>query len=575
MFKIFINLQHYILQVCALVVFIFTQVLCDLYLPALMSFIINNGIMKEDIPYILRSGGFMLLVAGGGISCSVIANFLCARISADLGSILRSRVFRCVENFSLNEFDRFGVSTLTTRTTNDIIQIQTFTVLMLGMMLRAPLTAVGGIILAWHQDKKLTLIFAAALPVLIILIALVMGSAMPVFKQVQAKIDSLNLILDENLTGIRVIRAFNRIDHEKQRFDSANVDLADACVKANRIMSFLLPGFMLAINVITLSILWFGSIRVGSGVMNLGALTAFLQYAVLIFSNFVMLSITFVFFPRAQAAGQRISQVLETKPEILDSVSSHTADRQNGKVEFRNVTFYYPGTGQPAVRDISFRLRTGETTAIIGGTGSGKSTLVNLIPRFYDVSAGEILVDGINVKDIGQKELRAKIGFVPQEAVLFTGTIADNLRYGRSNATVRELEHAVSTAQLADYITESENSYDTVLTEGGRNLSGGQKQRLSIARALVRQPEIYIFDDSFSALDFKTEAALRSALKKETGNAAVIIVAQRVSTIMKADQIIVLENGAVTGMGKHQELMESCRVYQDIAASQFAEEVMA
>lgn len=575
MLKMFQNLRNRVPQVCILIVLIFAQVICDLYLPTLMSSIINNGIMEENIPYILRSGAVMLLIAGIGILCAVIASFLSAHVSADLGSILRSRVFRCVERFSMHEFDKFGASTLTTRTTNDIIQIQTFTILMLNMMLRAPLTAVGGVILAYRQDKGLTLIFAAALPVLVALIALLMGMAMPVFKRVQKKLDKVNLVMDENLAGIRVIRAFNRTGYENRHFDHANSDLTATYIKANRMMAFLLPAFMLAINTIVLCILWFGSIRVNSGEINIGALTAFLQYAVLIFSNFVMFSIMFVFLPRAQAAAQRISQVLETKPEILDPASAKTAGPLKGVVEFRNVTFRYPGAEQPAVRDINFLAKPGETTAIIGGTGSGKSTLVDLILRFYDVSEGEILVDGINIKTTTQKELRARIGYVPQTAALFSGTVADNLRYGREDATAEELEHAAKIAQAADFITETENSYGTLLSEGGRNLSGGQRQRLSIARALIRRPEIYVFDDSFSALDFKTEAALRTALQKEVGNATVFIVAQRVGTVMNTDRIIVLDNGAVAGMGTHQELIKNCRVYQDIVSSQFSKEELA
>ncbi|QXE20940.1 ABC transporter ATP-binding protein [Clostridium sp. 001] len=574
MFKMFQNLRNHIPYVCTLIVLIFAQIICDLYLPTLMSSIINNGIMEENIPYILRFGGVMLFVSGFGIICAVIASFLSAHVSADLGSVLRSRVFRCVESLSLHEFDNFGASTLTTRTTNDIIQIQTFTILMLNMMLRAPLTAVGGIILAYRQDKGLTVIFAMAFPVLVALIAIVMGTAMPAFKHVQTKLDKVNLVMAENLKGILVIRAFNRIDHENRRFDYANSDLTATYIKANQIMSFLLPGFMLAINAIVLFILWFGSIRVNTGEMNIGALTAFLQYAVLIFSNFVMFSIMFVFLPRAQTAAQRVSEVLETRQEILEPVIAKTEENLKGVVEFRNVTFRYPGAEQPAISGISFLARPGETTAIIGGTGSGKSTLVDLIPRFYDVSEGKILLDEINVKDMAQKELRVKIGFVPQTAVLFTGTIADNLRYGRKRATNEELEYAAKTAQAADFIAETENGYDTMLSEGGGNLSGGQKQRLSIARALVRHPEIYIFDDSFSALDFKTDAALRAALQKETENATVFIVAQRVGTVMNADRIIVLDNGAVAGMGTHEELIKSCGIYQDIVSSQFSEEEM-
>lgn len=572
MFKIMKNLRNYVPQICIVIVLIFTQVLCDLFLPALMSSIINNGIMKEDISYILHYGGIMLLVTGSGIICAVAVSFLSARISADFGNILRSRIFRRVEEFSLLEFDRFGDSTLAIRTTNDSLQIQVFTNLMLNMMLRAPLTAVGGIMLAYRQDKELTLVFAASCPVLIGLMVCVMGKSMPVFRQAQAKLDQVNLVVDENLTGIRVIRAFNRENHEKQRFDEANTDLTAAYIKANQIMSFLLPGFILIINAITLSILWFGGIRIRSGDMDMGALTAYLQYAVLIFSNFAMFSVLFVFLPRAQAAAVRIQQVLDTKTEVLDPVFAKTAEGKKGTLEFRNVTFRYPGAWQPAIKNISFQARSGEATAIIGGTGSGKTTLVNMILCFYDVSEGEILIDGINIKDMNQKDLRAQIGLVPQNSVLFAGTIAENLRYGRENAASCELEQAAMTAQAAEFISETEDRYDTMLSEGGRNLSGGQKQRLSIARALVRRPDIYIFDDCFSALDYKTDEALRTALKGECRDSLVFIVAQRAQTVKNADRIIVLDHGKAVGMGTHDELIKSCQIYQNIVASQCAEE---
>ncbi|ADU26002.1 ABC transporter ATP-binding protein [Ethanoligenens harbinense] len=575
MLKIYKNLKGYIPHICVILVLIFAQVLTDLYLPTLMSDIVNTGIMKEDVNYILHMGGLMIGVAGIGIVCAVVAVMIGSRVAIGLGGILRSKIFRHVEKFSLHEFDKFGSSTLITRTTNDIIQIQTVTILIINMMLRAPLTAIGGIILAYREDKSLTIIFAIALPVLIAVIAIIMSRAMPLFKQVQKKLDKINLVLRENLTGIRVIRAFNRIGHENARFDEANQDLTRTYITVNRIMAFLMPVLMLALNVMQLSIIWFGSVRVDAGSMNIGALAAFIQYAALILINFIMLAMMFIFIPRAQAASERISEVLETAPEILDPAEPKHADGEQGYVEFRNVCFSYQGAERPALSGVSFSAKPGETTAIIGGTGSGKSTLVNLIPRFYDVDEGQVLVDGVDVREQSQKELRAKIGFVPQKAILFTGTITANLRYGKKDATDEEITHASEIAQASGFVGEMREGYDTVLAEGGLNLSGGQKQRLSIARALVRRPEIYVFDDSFSALDFKTDARLRAALKKETGDATVLIVAQRVGTVMGADRIIVLDDGKVAGIGTHEEMMKTCEVYREIVSSQLSEEELA
>ncbi len=575
MLKIYRNLRGYIPHLCAVVVLIFTQVLTDLYLPTLMSDIVNYGIMKDNIQYILGEGGRMIGVAGIGIACAMLSDFICAHIAIGLGTVLRSKIFRRVEKFTLHEFDHFGASTLVTRTTNDIIQIQTVTILIINMMLRAPLTAVGGIILAYRQDKALTVVFAVALPVLVLIIWLLMSRAVPLFKQVQKKIDKINLVLRENLTGIRVIRAFNRIDHENKRFDTASRDLTNTYITVNRLMAVMMPALMITMNVMQLAIIWFGGLRINAGQMNIGALMAFIQYAVQILINFIMLSMMFIFVPRAQAAADRISEVLETKPEITDPAQPKKAEEEAGYVEFKEVTFDYQGAERPALSGVSFSAKPGETTAIIGGTGSGKSTLVNLIPRFYDVSGGQVLVDGVDVRDMAQEELRAKIGFVPQKAILFTGTISENLRYGKMDATEEEIARAAKTAQADGFIREMKEGYDTLLSEGGLNLSGGQKQRLSIARALVRRPEIYVFDDSFSALDFKTDARLRTALKKETGDSTVIIVAQRVGTVMSADRIIVLDDGRVAGVGTHEELMENCEVYREIVSSQLSKEEMA
>ena len=575
MLKIYRNLKPYTLSVLLILAFLFLQVMSDLYLPTLMSDIVNNGILQEDVGYIWRTGEFMLLVAAGGVLCAVLAGFLGARTSVGLGRILRNKVFRQVESFSLHEFDRFGSSTLITRTTNDIIQIQTVTIMIINMMVRAPLTCIGGVIEAYRQDRTLTLILAVSLPVLGLIIFFVTNKVVPLFRQVQAKLDRINLVLRENLTGIRVIRAFNKIDHEKARFDEANVDLTNTYIRVNRIMAFLMPMMMMIMNLVTAGILWFGSKRIDTGEMNIGALMAFTQYAMQIMFSLLMFVMMFVMIPRAQAAADRINAVLETAPEIEDPKRPVRAEQERGHVEFRGVSFRYHGAEQAAIHDITFAANPGETTAIIGGTGSGKSTLINLIPRFYDADEGQVLVDGVDVREMTQEDLRKKIGFVPQTASLFTGTITENILYGKDDATDEEVRHAAEVAQASEFIGRMNDGYDTLLSEGGLNLSGGQKQRLSIARALVRRPEIYVFDDSFSALDFKTDARLRAALKKETRDATVIIVAQRVGTVMDADRIIVLDEGGIAGMGTHRELMESCTVYREIVSSQLSEEELA
>lgn len=575
MLKLYRNLKPYTLFIIGAVILIFCQVMADLYLPTLMSNIIDKGIMNEDISYIWREGAIMLLVSGGGALCAVIASLLGSITSLGLGRILRNQVFLRVESFSLHEFDKFGASTLITRTTNDIIQIQTVTVIILSMMVRAPLTMIGGIIQAYSKDRTLSLVLLGALPFIVLIVIAAIKFAMPLFKQVQKKLDKIGLIMRENLTGIRIIRAFNREDYEHKRFNTANKSLTDTYIKVNRIMAFLMPMMMLIMNVMMVFILWFGGIRINSGEMNLGAFVAFTQYAMQIMFSLLLMTIMFIMIPRAQAAAERISAVLDTKPEIYDAKNIKHANSEKGYVEFKNVTFRYHGAEEPALRNISFSAKPGETTAIIGGTGSGKTTLVNLIPRFYDIESGEVLVDGENVKDQSQQELRHKIGFVPQKALLFTGTINDNMRFGREVATDEDIKHAADVAQATEFIDSMDDKFETMLYEGGLNLSGGQKQRLSIARALTRQAEIYVFDDSFSALDFKTDAKLRAALKNETKESTVIIVAQRVGSVMDADRIIVLDDGAVAGIGTHRELLKTCEVYREIVSSQLSEEEMA
>jgi len=572
MIRLYRFLKPYTLHISLIIVLLFFQVISDLYLPTLMSDIVNNGIMNKDVAYILRTGGIMIAAAGVGIVAAIIAAFLSSRTSVGLGRILREKIFTKVESFSLHEFDKLGTSTLITRTTNDVTQIQQVTVMILSMMITAPLMCVGGIVMALREDKQLTWILVVVVPILAVIIGTVLVKGIPLFKLMQIKLDKLNLVLRENLTGIRVIRAFNRIDREKARFDDANKDLMDNAVKVNKIMAVLMPLMMLIMNFTTVAIIWFGAIRIDSGNMQIGSLMAFIQYAMQILFSLLMLTLLFILVPRAQASSVRINEVLSIEPEIIDPVNPVKAEDKKGFVEFKNVTFGYHGSEQPAISDINFSANPGEITAIIGSTGSGKSTLVNLIPRFYDVDKGSILVDGVDVRDMSQESLRAKIGFVPQNTVLFSNSIAENIRYGKEDATIEEIMHAADIAQATGFILEMENAFEHYISAGGTNVSGGQKQRLSIARALVRRPEIYIFDDSFSALDFKTDAKLRASLKPEIADATVFIIAQRVATVMNADRIVVLDEGKIVGIGTHKELLNTCEVYHEIVYSQLSEE---
>ncbi len=575
MIKLFKNLKPYSASIGIVLVLMFFQSLSQLYLPTLMSDIVDIGVVMGDTKYILKVGGFMLLVAIGGTISTVIASFFSSKISVGFGKDLRRKVFTRVESFSLNEFDKFGTSTLITRTTNDITQVQQVTILILRMMVSAPMMCIGGIVMAVSRDVKLSLVIVVIIPVLVALIAVVAKKGIPLFKAMQLKIDKINLVTREGLTGIRVIRAFNRIDSEKKRFNDANKDLMSTAIKVNRIMASLFPIMMLLLNLTTVAIIWFGGIRIDNGNMQVGDLMAFIQYVMQIMFALIMFSMMFVMVPRASASAVRINEVLEVNPEIKDSKKTIKADSKRGFIELKDVTFSYHGAEEPALKNISFSAEPGEVTAIIGGTGSGKSTLVNLIPRFYDIDSGSIYINGVDIREMTQEDLRAKIGFVPQKAVLFSGTITQNIKYGKENATDDEIFHAAEIAQAAEFITEMKEGFDSFISQGGTNVSGGQKQRLSIARALVRQPEIYVFDDSFSALDFKTDAKLRIALKNETKESTVIIVAQRVSTVMNADRIIVLDEGSIVGMGKHKELLKNCEIYREIVASQLSEEELA
>lgn len=575
MIKLFRFLIPYTTYVGAVLVLLFLQTIAELYLPTLMADIVNKGIVNGDTSYIIEIGGFMLLVAGISGIFTIIASLLSSKAATAFGKDLRRVLFTKAEEFSLHEFDKVGTSSMITRTTNDITQVQQVTIMIMRFMVTAPIMAIGGIVMAMSKDKKLTLVLAVAIPFLILVIFIVARKAIPMFKLMQKKIDKINLVLRENLTGIRVIRAFNRIDDEKKRFEEASYDFTSTAIKVNKMMAFVMPVMMFVMSATSVAIIWFGGIRIDNGNMQVGDMMAFIQYAMQIMFSFIMLAMMFVMIPRAEASAERINEVLNMQPEISNPIKPLTAEDKRGYIEFKDVTFSYPGAEEPAIRNISFSVRPGETTAIIGGTGSGKSTLINLIPRFYDVKSGSILVNGVDIRDMSQQDLRRKIGFVPQKAVLFTGTIGENIRYGKEGASDDEVVKAAEVAQASDFISKMKDGYDSLIAQGGNNVSGGQKQRLSIARALIGKPEIYVFDDSFSALDFKTDAKLRAALKSETKEATVIIVAQRVSTVMDADRIIVLDEGKVVGIGTHKELLKSSEIYREIVSSQLSEEELA
>lgn len=573
--KILKYIAPYKIPIAFVLVLLFIQALTDLFMPTLMADIIDVGVVENDIPYIWKVGGFMLLVAALGTICSVAASYLSAKVSMSYGKDLRHRVFSHVENFSLQEFDQVGTASLITRTTNDITQVQTVLNMILRMMVTAPLMAIGGIVMAYSKDAELSKVILIAVPILFLVIGLVMRKGIPLFKMVQVKLDAVNRVLRENLTGVRVIRSFNRVAYEHKRFERANSDLTETTIKVNKIIATLMPAMMLIMNCTSIAIIWFGAIRIDNGNMQVGDLMAFLQYAMQIMFSMVMLSMMFVMIPRASASAVRINEVLEMETVVAEAPQDVKSSNQSRIIEFDDVTFSYPGAEHPALCNISFAAGAGEVTAIIGGTGSGKSTLVKLVPRFYEVDSGSVKVMGVDVRDMPLDALRSKIGMVPQKAVLFTGTVAENIAFGKEDATQEEIEHAASIAQASDFIANMKDGYQSVIAQGGTNVSGGQKQRLSIARALVRKPQIYIFDDSFSALDFKTDAKLRAALKSETMESTVLLVAQRVTTVMDADRIIVLDEGKMAGIGTHQELMDTCDVYKEIVSSQLSEEEIA
>ncbi|EJA7881536.1 ABC transporter ATP-binding protein [Listeria monocytogenes] len=574
MMKLMKRLKPYWLSITAVLVLTFGQVIGQLYLPTLMSNIIDKGVVTGDTDYIWSTGMKMLLISFASVILSVIVVYLASRISMGFGKELRDKIFTKVEDFSLQEFDKVGTSSLITRTTNDVVQIQNVLYMMMRLMVMAPIMLLGGIIMAVGRDAKLSLIFVVVLPLLLLLVVILGGKAMPMFKSLQKKMDKLNRVIREGLTGIRVVRSFNRNEDELEKFEEANADYATTAIKVNRLLSLMSPLMMLLMNLTSIAIVWIGSIFIGNGDMQVGDLMAFIQYAMQIMMSFMMLSAVFIMIPRAGASAERINEVLDMNAEILNPENPKTTTPP-AKLSFEHVTFRYEGAEKPVIEDITFEANAGETIAIIGSTGAGKSTLINMIPRFYDVESGVVKINGIDVREMDQSSLRQKIGLVPQKAVLFTGTIASNMRYGKEDATDEEIWEALRTAQAENFVSKLANGLGSRVEQGGNNFSGGQKQRLSIARSLIRKPEIYIFDDSFSALDFKTDAKLREALKAETTEAVTLIVAQRITSVVNSDQIIVMNEGKIAGMGTHEELKESNQIYQEIMRSQLSEEEIA
>ena len=576
-------LRPYVRQISIVMALLLVQAIANLYLPSLNADIINNGIAKGDTNYIIRTGGFMLVVTMLLGVCAVVAVYFGARVAMAFGRDVRGAIFKRVAGYAQVEINHFGTASLITRNTNDVQQVQMVIFMALTIMILAPITGIGGVIMALREDVPLSGLLVVILPLMFVVVFLVMRRAIPLFRAMQTKLDRINQVMREALAGVRVIRAFVRTHHEEVRFEAANRDLFDTSIRVNRLFAVTIPTMMAIFNLSTVAVMWFGSIRVDSGGMPIGNLTAFLAYLMQILMAVLMAVFMFILVPRAAVSADRIREVLTIEPSIKDPVkpvvmpmvvAAHgngtgpSSPTIAGTVEFRNVEFRYPGAEQPVLHDISFSAKPGQTTAIVGSTGSGKTTLVNLIPRFYDVTGGALLVDGVDVREMMRDDLWQRIGVVPQRAFLFSGTVASNLRYGDETADDEALWHALDIAQAKTFVSEMEGELEAPIDQGGTNVSGGQRQRLAIARALVKRAPVYIFDDSFSALDFRTDARLRAALNHELSSATVLIVAQRVGTIMKADQIVVMDEGRVVGVGRHQELLETCETYREIVFSQ-------
>ncbi|WP_284984183.1 ABC transporter ATP-binding protein [Arthrobacter sp. KN11-1C] len=559
----------------AVVIFQLAQSIASLYLPTLNADIIDEGVAKGDTGYILGTGSLMLLITLLQIACSITAVYFGAKAAMGLGRDLRGAIFTRVGEFSEQEVTRFGAPSLITRSTNDVQQVQQLVLMSCTLMVAAPMLSIGGVIMAVRQDAQLSWLIAVSVPVLLVAVGLIVSRMVPLFRKMQVRIDTVNRVLREQLAGIRVVRAFVREDMETERFASANQDVTEMALRAGRLMALMFPVVMLVLNVSSVAVIWFGSFRIDDGSMQVGTLIAFLSYLMQILMSVMMATFMAVMIPRAAVSADRIGQVLETQSSVRPPENPVTETAGRGELELLDVGFAYPGAEQPVLSGISFRARAGQTTAIIGSTGAGKTTLVNLLPRLFDASSGSVRIDDVDVRELHPDLLWGHIGLVPQKPYLFSGTVRSNLLYGKPDATEEELWRALSIAQAQDFVEEMEGGLDAPISQGGTNVSGGQRQRLAIARALVKQPELYIFDDSFSSLDTATDARLRQALKRHTSGATMVIIAQRVSSIADAEQILVLDDGRLVGRGTHDELLETSETYREIVSSQLAAEEAA
>ncbi len=561
-------LQPYKAALLAVVVLQFLGTIAALYLPTLNADIIDNGVAKGDTTYILQVGVVMLAITFVQVACTIAAVWFGARSAMGFGRDVRGAVFHRVGSFSAREVTHFGAPSLITRTTNDVQQVQMLVLLTCTLMVAAPIMCVGGIVMALKQDVGLAWLIALSVTVLVVAIGLIVTRMIPQFRRMQKRIDSVNLVLREQITGIRVVRAFVREPVERERFGVANAELTDTALRVGRLMALMFPTVMLVMNVSSVAVLWFGSLRIDAGEMQIGSLTAFLSYLVQILMSIMMATFMLVLVPRAAVCAERLTEVLDTDSSVVPPAAPLTGVPVTGRVELRGASFRYPGAEDPVLQDISFTALAGRTTAIIGSTGSGKTTLLSLVPRLFDATEGAVLVDGVDVRELAPEELHSRIGLVPQKAYLFSGTVASNLRYGKEDATDEELWEALRIAQSDDFVRALAEGLEAPVAQGGTNFSGGQRQRLAIARAVVRRPSIYLFDDSFSALDLGTDARLRAALRPITRESTVLVVAQRVSTIVDADQILVLDEGRLVGVGTHDELVAGCPTYAEIVESQ-------
>lgn len=568
-------LRPYRPQVVAVLLLQLAQTIATLYLPSLNADIIDNGVAVGDTGYIMRIGGLMLGVSLLQVACSIAAVYFGAKVAMAFGRDLREGLFTRVQDFSAQEMGQFGAPSLITRTTNDVQQVQMVALLSFTIMLMAPIMLVGGVVLALQEDVALSGLLLVVVPVLGVVVGLIVSRMVPYFRTMQKRIDAINRVMREQITGLRVIRAFVRERREAARFAEANDALFDTSLRVGRLMALMFPTVMLIMNITSVGVLWFGAGRIEAGDMQIGALTAFLSYIMYILMAVMMSTMMFVMVPRAVVSSERITAVLDTESSVVPAAEPVRLGRPQGRLELRGVEFRYPGAERAVLHGVDLVAEPGQTTAVIGSTGSGKTTLVNLVPRLFDATAGTVRVDGVDVRDLAPDDLWSMVGLVPQRPYLFSGTVASNLRYGNPDATDDELWHALEVAQARDFVAEMPGGLDAPIAQGGTNVSGGQRQRLAIARALVRRPAIYLFDDSFSALDFATDAALRAALVPETRRSAVVVVAQRVATIRDADRIVVLDEGAVVGTGTHAELMASCTTYQEIVLSQLSVEEAA